>query len=320
MKNTLNCAITIVLLAGAISCGTGLTPVSEQKEPARYTATPFTSTIHPIAYPEGSDPRIAALEPSGMVIAQNTIYFISDGPGQRYIYRLVPGGRTYTAQRFIPLRFKEHFLTAMTHTLDIEAIIILQDGFAILDERNRRVYTVTGDGMTRELPHNIDDYNRQHEIEFSNEANAGFEGMAARPGTGTWYLANERSPALIYMLHEKDNRLRVQNHLLFSTITGDANPDIADLYAVKDVLYILYRKKRQVIKLHTPSSTVLAILDYKSVTENLYQSPEGYGFAEGLYMTSDTVFLLLDSNGTAFKSRRGGRNGCMIQLPRHPGF
>ena len=320
MRHPCTHTVTIVLLAAVISCGTGLVPVSEQKKPARYTATPFTSTIHPIEYPEGSDPSVAALEPSGIAVKGNTIYFISDGPGQQYIYQLVPGGRAYTARPSIPLRFPGHFLAAMTHKLDLEAIITLQDGFAVTDERNRRVYTVSPDGMVGELPHDVTSYNRQHGIEFPSEANAGFEGMAAHPGTGTWYLANERSPALVYILHEKDNRLRVQRHLLFSTITGDPNPDMADMYAEKDLLYILYRRKRQVIKLHTPSSTVLAILDYGSVTNDLYHSPEGYGFAEGLYMTPGTVFLLLDSDGTPFKSRQGGRNGCMIQFPRPAGF
>jgi len=189
-----------------------------------------------------------------------------------------------------------------------------------VDERNRNIYIVNNDGIVTPLTHDIWKYNLKHEIIFSDESNAGFEGIAVDQDNNTWYIANERNRALVYVLTRRQNTLKTISHIDLQNLLNDPQCDISDLYYEKNALYLIYRKKRTLVKLDPRTTRVLATLSFTELTSSLYTSRKGYGFAEGLFMTRSTVFLLLDSNGNTFRSREGGEHGCMIIFPRPPGF
>ncbi len=308
--------IPLLLLAVLLSCKTPGQPPRAGSIPDQYSATPFTSTIHPIECPGCVPP----LEPSGMLVKNNTVYFVSDDPTQQRIYSLQPGGRTYTAKAAIPLHFPENLTRTMSHKLDLEGMSLAGDGVALVDERNRNIYIVNNDGIITPLTHDIGEYNLQHEITFSDEPNAGFEGIAVDQDNNTWYIANERNRALVYVLTRRQNTLKTTAHIDMQDLLNDPRCDISDLYYEKGALYLLYRKKRTIIKIDPRTTRVLATLSFTELTSSLYTSRKGYGFAEGLFITRSTVFLLLDSNGNSFRSRDGGEHGCMIIFPRPAGF
>ncbi len=308
--------IPLLLLAALLSCKTPEQPPRAGSTPDRYSATPFTSTIHPIGCAD-CDP---SLEPSGMLVKNNTVYFVSDDPTQQRIYSLHPGGRTYTAKVALPLHFPESLTRSMSHKLDLEGMSLAGDGVALVDERNRNIYIVNNDGIVTPLTHDIGKYNLKHGITFSDESNAGFEGIAVDQDKNTWYIANERNRALVYVLTRHQNTLKTISHIDLQTLLNDPQCDISDLYYEKGALYLVYRKKRTIIKLDPRTSHVLATLSFAGVTSSLYTSARGYGFAEGLFMYRSTVFLLLDSNGNSFRSREGGEHGCMIIFPRPAEF
>ncbi len=308
--------IPLLLLAALLSCKTPVQPPRAGSTPDQYSATPFTSTIHPIECPGCVPP----LEPSGMLVKNNTVYFVSDDATQQHIYSLQPDGRTYTAKVAIPLHFPEDLTRSMSHKLDLEGMSLAGDGVALVDERNRNIYIVNNDGIVTPLTHDIGEYNLQHRITFSDEPNAGFEGIAVDQDNSTWYIANERNRALVYVLTRRQNTLKTISHIDMQDLLNDPRCDISDLYHEEGALYLLYRKKRTIIKIDPRTTRVLATLSFTELTSSLYTSRKGYGFAEGLFMTRSTVFLLLDSNGNSFRSRDGGEHGCMIIFPRPAGF
>jgi len=316
MTRVFNHIIPLLLLAALMSCKTPEQPPRAGSTPGQYSATPFTSTIHPIQCPG----CVSSLEPSGMLVKNNIVYFVSDDPAQQRIYSLQPGGRTYTAKAAIPLHFPESLTGAMPHKLDLEGMSLAGDGVALVDERNRNIYIVNNDGIVTPLTHDIWKYNLKHEITFSDESNAGFEGIAVDQDNNTWYIANERNRALVYVLTRRQNTLKTISHIDLQNLLNDPQCDISDLYYEKNALYLIYRKKRTLVKLDPRTTRVLATLSFTELTSSLYTSRKGYGFAEGLFMTRSTVFLLLDSNGNTFRSREGGEHGCMIIFPRPPGF
>jgi hypothetical protein len=306
----------LLLLAALLTCKTPEQPPRADITPKQYSATPFTSTVHPVECPG----CVPSLEPSGILVKNNTVYFVSDDATQQHIYRLQPGGRTYRAKVALSLRFPQNLIKSMTHKLDLEGMSLAGDGVALVDERNRNIYIVSKDGIVTPLTHDIGIYNLKHGITFSDESNAGFEGIAIDQKTDTWYIANERDRALVYVLTRQQNTLKAASHIDLQNLLNDPQCDISDIYYEKSTLYLVYRKKRIIIKLDPRTSQVLATLSFAEVTGSLYTSAKGYGFAEGLFMTHNTVFLLLDSNGNSFRSREGGEHGCMIIFPRPQGF
>lgn len=308
--------IPLLLLAALLSCKTPEQPPRADINPKQYRITPFTSTIHPIQCPG----CVPSLEPSGILVKNNTVYFVSDDPTQQHIYSLQPGGRTYTAKVALPLHFPENLTRSMSYKLDLEGMSLAGDGVALVDERNRNIYIVNNDGIVTPLTHDIGKYNLKHGITFSDESNAAFEGIAVDQDNNNWYIANERNRALVYVLTRRQNTLKTTSHIDMQDLLNDPQCDISDLYYEKGALYLLYRKKRTIIKIDPRTTRLLATLSFTELTSSLYTSSKGYGFAEGLFMTTGTVFLLLDSNGNSFRSREGGEHGCMIIFPRPDGF
>ena len=68
------------------------------------------------------------------------------------------------------------------------------------------------------------------------------------------------------------------------------------------------------------SRRIVGSFDAGFAVAGLYHSPEGYGFAEGLYMTRREIFLLLDGGGKTMSGKRGGENGALVVLVRPRGF
>jgi len=259
------------------------------------------------------------LEPSGIALVKGRIHFISDNQDDVSIFLLKQKGPIYSARPLQLFDFSGLPSMGSSHPLDLEGLLYHNGNFYTVDERNRRIFRISKQGRFTLLPHDIARYNAQKGISFSRHRNAGFEGIACDEKGSTFYIANEREKATIYILKKKENRLVTASHIFLKDLNGGGS-DISDLFYEKGTLYILNRRERRILKLDLKTLEIRQTYSYGSVTKGLYPSPRGYGFAEALAMDREKIYMLLDSNGTAFLEDSGGTHGALVILPRPGDF
>lgn len=275
------------------------------------SSTPFRA--RPVECPRCT----SVLEPSGIAFFRGAPVFASDNDDP-VLYRLEEKDGIAVAEPFIKITFPADIRRLKRHALDIEGLAADGPLLYAVDERDRLVYRIDTEGAAIVVPHDVMDYNRRSGIEFSRKANAGFEGIAVDTRKRIVYIANERDDAIVYTLGLSADglRLRAMAHLSMSGLTGDDRFDISDLYFENGFLYVLYRRAARILKLDPGSRRIVGSFDAGFAVAGLYHSPEGYGFAEGLYMTRREIFLLLDGGGKAMSGKRGGENGALVVLVR----
>ena len=153
-----------------------------------------------------------ALEPSGIVKYKNRLLFVSDNKEDGAIFELKPDKDVYNTQIFIKLHNNDFKRIDKSFKLDLEGIVEVDNSFYCIDERDRFIYRVKIDGSFEQIIHDIGKYNRDNNISFSNEANAGFEGIAFDPHSEIFFIANERNDAVVYLLKFRDRILNTIDH------------------------------------------------------------------------------------------------------------
>ncbi len=268
------------------------------------------SGVYPLACPQCRE----YLEPSGIAMRGSDLFAVSDTGSDPAIYSIENRSGALSATPFIRLRLPD------APGPDLEGIASSESDFYLVEEKSRRVFRVDLSGHVAIISHNIEEYNRRRGISFSKDANAGFEGIAIDDQKREFYLANEREPAVIYVLKADAGHLTTLRHYALAELLDDRQADVSDLFFEKGSLYILYRRKNRIIRLDTESGRITHSYDFTPVVERLYFSTGGYGFAEGLYLTRSAIYIALDSNAAPFAGRKGGRNGAIVILPRPEGF
>ncbi len=252
------------------------------------------------------------LEPSGIAIVNDLILVINDADGT--LYHLEKKEDGFHAHPALSIGQRKSANT------DFEAIAVQHNVIYLVDERNRRILVSNFTQNFINLPHDIAGYNLQHNIRFSTDANAGFEGIAVSSSEGVMYVLNEREPCIIYRLKKFNNALKTVSHFIPRNKKGVPIPDASDLFLEENNLYVLSRKQNKILKIVPNSGTCVDEFDFSAIAARLYVSGKGYGFAEGLTLHKGKMYLLFDSNGTTLRNSRLGIHGTLVILPRPKGF
>ncbi len=271
------------------------------------------NSVFPVECPSCERP----LEPSGLALFNGKLLTVSDDPSHKAVFELRSSGRSYKAVPFVKLSIPSH---GMKYPADLEGLAPYHNLFYIADERNRRILMAGASGKTVLIDHNSVHYSAENGITFSEEANAGFEGIAVDPEKGIFYIANERDPAIIYILRKEGLSLRTVAHIDMGKLTPDDSADVSDLFFEKGSLYVLIRKLNVVLKLDPRAGKIKDRFDFSETASGLYRSPEGYGFAEGLCMDREKIYLSFDGNGNTLGSSHYGLHGMLAVIPRPRGF
>lgn len=286
------------------------------------------------------------LEPSGLDLHNKTLYFVSDNLSDKKIYfiltddlhkkEIIPSEKLLNLKtNFFQRNFYQIYRIINPHAWDLEAISISNSTIYFINERKREMYQHTKSSILT-IRHNIAAYNRKNRITFSKEKNAGFEGLAVAQLSHKHspipqlniFIANERDPALIYRLRLDSTGLIAHtiDHLFLKKLHPDFH-DISGLFYEKGNLYLLIRRPGIIARYSLVGKKLTALLNYKSLERLYYTSPRGYGFAEGLALSKNKIFLAIDSNGRPVQKKKlrkklsnQGRDGALLILERPPGF
>ncbi len=266
-------------------------------------------SIFPIECRECKTP----LEPSGIAIVNELILVINDADGT--IYHLAKKEDGFHALPALSIGQRKSAANT-----DFEAIAVQHNVMYLADERSRRILMSNFTQNFLSLPHDISAYNFRNRIRFSTDSNAGFEGIAVSSSGGLMYVLNEREPCIIYRLKKADNALKTQSHFIPRDKKGLPIPDASDLFLEENNLYVLSRKQNKILKIQPDSGICIDEFDFSAIAARLYVSEKGYGFAEGLTMHKEKMYLLFDSNGRMWRNSRLGIHGTLVILSRPEGF
>jgi len=270
-------------------------------------------------------PDLPPLEPSGLTKFEGRLLFVSDNRHDAAIYEVFPAEKEDKGCRntvFIRLNAEDLEKIPKSHTLDLEGIDFWNGNFYVVDERDRFIYRVDLSGAVEQVRHDIPEYNLKHGIVFSDDPNAAFEGIAIDPGRGVFYIANERDDPIIYVLRQTPDELvlETERHVPMKDVLGGRSPDISDLCFDGGALYVLHRIENRILRLDPENMAVTGTFDFSSEVAGLYTSRHGYGFAEGLHLSENRIYILLDSNGTPMADTAIGFSGALIIFDRPADF
>lgn len=281
-------------------------------------ARPGKGTVLPLTDHKGGKP----LEPSGLVLFQKRLLFVSDNRDDSRLYELVPGTDRCVVKVFLTFRDEDLLKLKKRHNLDLEGITYWNEYFYAVDERDRFIYRISLYGKVCQVHHDIIEYSKSRGIVFSSDENAGFEGITVDPARNMFFIANERADPVIYLLRQTPDYLELstEDHIPMKDILGGDHADISALCWNGGALYVLHRIGNRILRMDPYTKKVTGNHDFSGDVAGVYVSRKGHGFTEGLAMTPERIYLVMDSNGGTMEGRSHGAGGALVILDRPSGF
>lgn len=268
--------------------------------------------------PRGS---LMPFNPSGLLRWKDSWLVVSDKKNFPNIYRLRPEDGGFVAEPFLPLKPQEAL-----GAQDLEGLAFCGGRFLIPEEATGSIVEVDAQGAASLRP--IDFLEIHKERGFApalGTKGAGLEAVACEEN-GPVYVANERQYRMIYVLDPKTLRpvdfFDVPAGWSAPRFIGTTPvyPDFADLFFENGFLYALQRNDRLVLKIDPKTKALLAVLPLKFDEKDYYDYAEPFGMAEGLALTKDRIYVLLDNNATQRKGRLGDFSSLLLEFKRPPKF
>ena len=262
------------------------------------------ASVHPIRVRAILPPAGAqkGLEPSGLVLFKNRLLMVSDEKDIADIYELTEeNARTLQAVPFLSLSPIPGFTGE-----DLEGITSCGERIYVVDERTHTVVEIGSDG--KELAHPLELPSVQVEADGTvpvENSGAGIEGIACDEAAGILYVAQERQPRMIYSVDLSNFKIVDAFDVPAgwdSSRTDDGRlvyADYSDLYFESGFLYALQRSDRTVLKIAPQKKQLVSKLRLDFQESQYYDYTEPFGMAEGLYLTRERIYIVLDNNGAA---------------------
>lgn len=251
-----------------------------------------------------------SLEPSGIAIANNKLYVVNDADCT--VYKLEIVHENYRAKPEVTIIQKN-----LCRESDFEGLSIKNNLMYIVDEHKRAILKVDFSGNAEIIDHDILTYAYRKGISFSKDKNAGFEGIAINENGETIYVLNERDPCIIFQLKKEGKKFKTINHFIPKDKHNHPLIDASDLYYENNFLYVIHRQKNSIVKYNSITYNFVDEIDFSSIASSLYFSEKGFGFAEGLAMHSEKIFLVFENSGTPLcNSATIGKHGMLVIFDR----
>ena len=306
------------LLLACISLASACNRLPDQVEDNPLTVRPsHVREIHPPAGTQGE------FEPSGLVVLENRLLVVTDEEEFPDIYLLKPLDKdTVEAETF---RTVPAISGLGGH--DFEGITFCKDRFFIVEEETSTVIEVDKEGRAKAHPLDFVSIHKEKNIAVPfGTKGAGLEGIACDEVTGVLYVAQERMFRMIYALDLISFRVFdfvdvPAGWLTPRYVAGlPVFPDYADLYFEDGFLYALQRNDRIVLKIDPKEKQLVSRLELQFKESDYYDYKEPFGMAEGLYLSKDRIYIVLDNNGVARTGDTQSISSLLLEFDRPKGF
>lgn len=280
-------------------------------------------------------------EISGLHYKDGSLLFVADKLSNRNIYKVIfEDDRFYYKSHINLSDLKGHanYLkdvlvnTKRAHKLispfDLEGLTSCKKTYYLVNEQAREILMV--DKKLTKL--NIDFLKPFADFGYPLKkipVNAGFEGIAVDCPNNKLFIAQERSPRALIVIDLKS--LKITD--FFTTASKNPkqkNLDYADLHFEGGYLYILERNNYNILKMDVSSKKIITSLSFKNLknikADELYDTGEPYGLAEGLTMNTNTIYIALDNNKTKISEKAkklfkvDGQVSSILTFKRPKGF
>ncbi len=251
-------------------------------------------------------------EPSGLTLWDGELFTVSDK--HNYIYRIVLGQNKAILEPFI------HISNDGQGKYDFEGITHDDEYFYVVSERYFQVLKVSKDGSEKYV------MSTDNEIENAGKKaglfqvnNAYLEGICMLD-TKTLLLTAERQPRGILKAKIDGNGLHIDSVYPFDYSNypskEDRNFDFSGLSCDNDI-FVIERNTDMVTQLkydngHMKQHRAWSFEHIIYQPKNQYQDME-YGHAEGLVVSGDEVFVILDNNKSPHKDGRSN-NSLLLRM------
>lgn len=249
---------------------------------------------------------------SGLTSDGERLFTVSDRDGKHDIYLINLDDENNSAKLSIYKSFPQQWLQEYRekyHTkgkMDFEGIsYCANDSFYIVDERVRNLLHLK-DNIAQEIELNFADFHKKpHNMNpFSGVNNAGLEAVAVDCKRNLVYLFNERQFRMGYTYSLSENRIINQFDfptdptLPFHVGKWQVYPDFSGAFFYEDFLYVLERNARQIVKYDPNNFQVLQRWQLPSIVDELYDTKQPFGIAEGLAIHKGYFYVILDNNNS----------------------
>ncbi len=222
--------------------------------------------------------------------------------------------------------------------LDLEGISLCKNSLLMISEQRREIFRL--DLKTKKLtrhPISLANYERKTALSgrplprFSTWFNAGYEGIACDPKRKRIFIAQERQPRLIFALKfpkewKEQTPLEPYDHFdlpsygLPKKFKGfDLEPDFAGLDFKDGTLFALYRSARMLLAVNPETRKLKAAYSYYSSTKKLYKNNYPFGLAEGIAITKQYIWIIIDNNGLPRENTTRDRRPTLLQFKNPEG-
>jgi len=253
------------------------------------------------------------IEISGLVRLDNQLLFVGDKLSNRSIYKIIFENKRFYYKSHIDLsslkNHNKYFIGALLFkhggrviksAFDLEGITSCGSDFYLANEQTRHILKVNNEVLTR-LPLDFTQIFKEFGYPLSKvSTNAGFEGVTIDCENQILYIAQERQPRAIIVVDLKT--MKITDMFATKTQIQDekVSSDYADLYFENGFLYMLERNAYLITKYDVKAKKIVSRYSFKDLgklsLDQLYNTGEPYGLAEGLVMSNESIYIGIDNN------------------------
>ncbi len=272
-------------------------------------------------------------ELSGLAVRNGQLFGVND-KNDPFLYRIATRGSQSAAERVSEIKPLSPEITCDGKPLDLEGLVPDgKKGFIVINEACSKAIKVANDGTPSLVKL---DYLEEQIPTVGN----GFEAVALDPVTNRLYLVKERAPRKIYeydlasgkLLRAFDIPSPIGNPDGSPIMIPNTNPQgkpwtygptAADAYVESHFLYLLERESASILKIDLSKETP-QLVDFVSYArnnvDNLYDTGEPFGLAEGLTMDGAHLYLATDNNSKPTKRDPKDTRSRLFIFKRPKGF
>lgn len=277
-------------------------------------------------------------ELSGLTYKDQKLYTVADKKKNHFIYEIELTKDSFSLKEAynlkngpylnLPVHLKTSSGIKIPTQLDLEGISHCQNDFYLVDEQARNLLLFQEGELKLHTELGTQKLFEKHILHDNLELNAGLEGVAIDCENQIAYIAQERSPTGIIKI---DLKKREVVDVFKPDPIEQKKYTYSGLYFDKNFLYALERNQKSIAKINPKTFKLEKRYFYPEIQGTdfnlIYDTGKPYGIEEGLALSSEYIFVVLDNNGDKLNKKfakamhlKRNKNHSLLIFKRPQGF